>query len=805
MRRRVTFSRNLTLSLSRTCRCYCKYCAFATHRAHLYAPEEVLEILDGASRRQVKELLVLTGEHPEVNPEVRQRLSDYGHADFTAYVVWTCERALERGLLPHTNLGVLSPDDLSRLREVTASQGLMLESVSERLMQTVHAGSPTKHPTRRLATIRAAGELQIPFTSGILVGIGETADERIASLEALASLHAEHGHIQEVILQNFVPHQSYYGQEPAEIAEAAAREYWRTGVASGDWPSEGGRGDGGGSSEVGDSRARGRSKPSTAPVRASVSLPKWAGEGAGPVSIEDMQLLIAETRRLMPDVGIQIPPNLADWWSELVAAGATDLGGLSANGDHISPEHPFPSPHQVRKRLQAEGFALTERLCVYPQYISPEWIAQGVLDTIKLKYWSFIPRSGSGRTDPPFPIRPDLVPGAIEKGRAGEPLDAHELTALFAETRPEAIEEIRVAADELRAELMGDTVTFVVNRNINISNVCTVGCAFCGFGQSKRSPDAYEHDEVEFVRRVHDAIDYGATELCIQSGIHPDWSLDDYLGWLRLAKATAHDAHVELHLHAYSPMEIAHMCDISSLPPSEVFARLRDAGLDSTPGTAAEVLHDGVRERISPNKLPVSRWVEIIEASHIAGLRSTCTVMFGHIEEPWELAEHMRVVRELQERTAGITEFVPLSFIPFQTLLGRTHGVAEISREENLKHTSVFRLALGRAIPSLQASWVKMGLDAATESLRFGVNDLGGTLMEESISRLAGSYHGTKLDPSQLVAAAHAAGRPAAERTTLYDIKRRYPLDDAAGVEGVSGSEGAKAVAGAAPFLAASA
>ncbi len=230
MRRRVTFSRNLTLSLSRTCQCYCKYCAFATHKAHLYSPEEVLEILDGAARRQVKELLVLTGERPEVNSQVRARLGEYGHEDFTAYVVWTCERALERGLLPHTNLGVLSREDLTRLREVTASQGLMLESVSERLMQTVHAGSPTKHPARRLETIRAAGELRIPFTSGILVGIGETVEERIASLEALAELHAEHGHIQEMILQNFVPHQSYYGQEPAEIADAAARAYWRTGV-----------------------------------------------------------------------------------------------------------------------------------------------------------------------------------------------------------------------------------------------------------------------------------------------------------------------------------------------------------------------------------------------------------------------------------------------------------------------------------------------------------------------------------------------------------------------------------------------
>ena len=725
MRRRVTFSRNLTLSLSRTCRCYCKYCAFATHQAHLYAPDEVLAMLDGAARRRVKELLVLTGERPEVNTEVRERLRSHGHADFTSYVAWACERALERGLLPHTNLGVLSREELARLREVSASQGLMLESVSERLMSTVHAGSPSKHPARRLQMIEAAGELKIPFTSGILVGIGESEHERVASLEALAHVHARHGHIQELILQNFVPHQSYYGREPAQIADAAARRYWRTGVAE---------------------------------QRPSEPLPTWAT----PVSIEDMRRLVAEARRLMPDVAIQIPPNLADWWVELIDAGASDLGGLSANGDHISPEHPFPSPHQVRRRLQSEGYALTERLCVYPRYIDSQWIAPAVLDTIKRSYWSFIPRRGSGRTDPPSPIRKELVAHAIEKGRAGRALSAQELTAMFAETRPEAIEDMRQAADELRAELAGEQVTFVVNRNLNVSNVCTVGCAFCGFGQAKRSPDAYEHPREEFVRRIGEAVAYGATELCIQSGIHPDWTLDDYLGWLALAKETA----PELHLHAYSPMEIAHMCDISGLAPREVFAHLRQAGLGSTPGTAAEVLHDGVRERISPNKLPVSRWVQIIEASHASGLRSTATVMFGHIEEPWELAEHMRVVRELQERTAGITEFVPLSFIPFQTLLGRTHGVEEMSREENLKHTAVFRLALGRTVASLQASWVKMGLDAATES----------------ISRLAGSYHGTRLEPEELIAAAHRAGRPAAERTTLYEIRRRFPLPSSSSV-----------------------
>jgi FO synthase len=735
VRRRVTFSRNLTLSLSRTCVSHCKYCAFQTHQPHLHTPDEVLALLDRAAKRSVKELLILTGDDPAHHPGVRARLAELGFEDFVAYVVWCCEQALERGLLPHTNLGAVTREELARLREVTASQGLMLESMRDDLV--AHQGSPTKDPTLRLQTIRWAGELKIPFTSGILVGIGETREDRVEALRALAAVHAEHGHLQEVILQNFVPHRKYYGEEPAEIATEAAERFWRTGLR-----------------EIA--------------AQPPAGVPEWASA----VSLEDLVELIGVAAEMLPGVGIQVPPNLSEHWPELVAAGATDLGGLSANGDHISPEHPFPSPHQVRKRLAEDGVALTERLCVYGQYLDPEWVEQHVLDVVKVKYWSFIPRRGSGRTDAPFAIQSDLVGPATERARAGEALSSEELTAMFASTDPGAIEGMRAAADELRAELAGETVTFVVNRNINVSNVCVVGCAFCGFGQGKRSPDAYEHSEDEFRGRVREAVEYGATELCMQSGIHPDWKLEDYLHWLRVAK----DEASQLHLHAYSPMEIAHMCDISGLAPSAVFAQLRDAGLGSTPGTAAEVLHDGVRERISPNKLPVARWVEIIEASHRAGLRSTSTVMFGHIEEPWELAQHMTVIRELQERTGGITEFVPLSFIPFMTLLGRTHGVEEISREENLKHTAVFRLALGKTITNVQASWVKMGIETATEALRWGVNDLGGTLMEESISRLAGSYHGVRLDPPQLIAAAHAAGRPAAERSTLYTILREHPL-----------------------------
>jgi FO synthase len=753
--RRVTFSRNYTLSLSRTCQCYCKYCAFATHQAHIHPPEEVERRLEEALRRNAKELLVLTGERPEVNPIVAARLAEWGHEDFTSYVVWACERALERGMLPHTNIGVLGKDDLARLREVTASQGLMLESSSERLMDTVHAGSPTKHPAQRLATIEAAGELNIPFTSGILVGIGETEQERIESLEALADVHSRYGHLQEVILQNFVPHPRYYGAEVADIADEASRQRWKGGEDSpgGNRPPDTGSGTGV------------LPLPKFPAGESSPLMPPWASS----VGIEEIERLIRECKRLMPEVGVQVPPNLSDWWPQLVEAGATDLGGLSANGDHISPEEPFPSPHQVRKELAPRGYALTERLCVYPQYMDPEWMEQGVLDVIKLKYWSFIPRRGSGRrSDERLPE--GLTERAIAKGREGEALSEDELTALFMETRSGAVEQMRLAADGLRTDLAGDRVTFVVNRNINFTNICVVGCAFCGFGQGRRSPDAYEVSEEDFAARIQEAVEFGATELCMQGGIHPDLTLEEYGRWLRLAKEVA----PQLHLHAYSPMEVHYMCERSGRSPGAVFEYLLECGLGSTPGTAAEVLDDGVRQRISPNKLPVDRWVEIIEASHRAGLRSTSTVMFGHIEEPRELARHMRVVRELQERTGGITEFVPLSFIPFNTLLGRTHGIEEISMRENLKHTAAFRLALGRTIPNLQASWVKMGLEGATEALRWGVNDLGGTLMEENISRMAGSQHGVRLEPEQLIEAARAAGRAPAQRTTLYEVVETY-------------------------------
>jgi FO synthase len=766
MRRRITYSRNVTLSLSRSCQCHCKYCAFATTNAHLRTPAQVELLIDRAARRGIKELLVLTGEAPEVRRGVSEQLAEWGHSSFLDYVVWACERGLAAGMLPHTNLGVLDAPDLARLRDVTASQGLMLESVSERLMETVHAGSPTKHPARRLATIRAAGELRIPFTSGILVGIGETRAERLASIDALASVHADYGHLQEIILQNFVPHRRYYGEDTGAVATEAAEAYWRTGLGA-------------------------------APQHAA---PPWACE----ITLDDMIELIAATRAAMPDIAIQVPPNLSDYWPQLVQAGATDLGGLSANGDHISPEHPFPSPKQVRERLAPDGYVLAERLCAHDPYLTPQWIAAPVLDVVRTKYWSFLP--WQERSDPAAPNGAAIAGRAstaatIARAAAGLPLPHDELTALFHDRRPEVVEDVRQAADALRSELCGDVVTYVVNRNLNLTNVCTVGCAFCGFGHSRRSPEAYTLDEAGVRARIAEAVADGATELCVQSGIHPDWTLDTYEGWLRLCK----DAAPDVHLHAFSPMELDAMIAASGRSDGEVLARLRAAGLGSVPGTAAEILDDEVRAQISPNKLPTARWVALIEAAHAAGLPTTATIMFGHVEAPRHLATHLLTVRALALRSAraaaevphdsacgdhmlagaasaatmplaGITEFVPLRFIPHQTLLGRTRGVRELDADETLRLTAVFRLALGRSVPNLQTSWVKLGIELATESLRWGVNDLGGTLMEENISRLAGADHGVRLEPAALVAAAHAAGRPAAERTTRYMIRRDHPL-----------------------------
>ena len=447
-----------------------------------------------------------------------------------------------------------------------------------------------------------------------------------------------------------------------------------------------------------------RSEGLTADFGLRTSLPDWAT----PITLDDMRSLVRETRRLLPDVGIQIPPNLADWWVDLVEEGATDLGGLSANGDHISPEQAFPSPHQVRKRLAPRGYALTERLCAYPQYLDPEWIEQGVLDVVKLKYWSFIPRRGSGRRSGARST-PSSRRARSSAGGPGEPLSDDELTALFAETRPEVIEEMRVAADALRAELAGDRRDVrgqpqhqLHQRLRGRLRVLRLRAGQAIARRLPRHPRGLPGPDRRRGRvRRHRDLHAG--------GIHPDYTLEHYGRWLRLAKEAA----PQLHLHAYSPMEVHYMCERRAARPRQVFDYLLECGLGSTPGTAAEVLDDGVRARISPNKLPADRWVEIIEACHRVGLRSTSTVMFGHIEEPWELARTCASFASSRSEPGGSPSSCRCRSSRSKRYSGARTGSRRSRAQREPQHTAAFRLALGRTIPNLQASWVKMGLEAA--------------------------------------------------------------------------------------------
>ena len=488
-----------------------------------------------------------------------------------------------------------------------------------------------------------------------------------------------------------------------------------------------------------------------------------------------MKRLVAESKRLMPDVGVQVPPNLSDWWVDLVEAGATDLGGLSANGDHISPEHPFPSPHEVRKRLRPRGYALTERLCVYPQYMNEEWMDPRVLEVLE--------RAPTRPSCPRPPAQRLRANGRALRATAISPPARSPRAARAPSSRPtswrrcsprpgpEAIEEMRQAADELRAELAGDVATFVVNRNINFTNVCTVGCAFCGFGQTQRSPDAYELDRDEFADRVREAIEFGATEICMQGGIHPDYTLEHYGEWLRLAKEVAPD----VHLHAYSPMEVHFMCERSGRDPDYVFAYLRELRARLDPGHGRR----GARGRRAAADLAEQAAGGALGRDH-RGLtpRRAALDLDGDVR-PHRAPGRARRAHARRPRAAGAhrgDHRVRPALASSRTT--RCWAGPTGSRRSPTRRTSStrpsFRLALGRSIPNLQASWVKMGLDAASEALRWGVNDLGGTLMEESISRMAGSQHGSRLEPEDLIDAARRAGRTPAQRNTLYEVLETY-------------------------------
>jgi 7,8-didemethyl-8-hydroxy-5-deazariboflavin synthase CofH subunit/7,8-didemethyl-8-hydroxy-5-deazariboflavin synthase CofG subunit len=631
----LTYSASYTVDVTYRCAKRCGYCEYRSDEGGLVSWSHVDAQLAEAARLGGREVLVMSGEQPWLLPDLELRDED----ELVDRVIEICRRAMRLGLLPHVNVGLLSSDSLARLKPYSPSMGLMLESGTDDLR--AHAFGGGKRVADRLRHIEDAGRLRIPFTTGILVGIGETRDDRDRALRMIAGVHARFGHVQEVIVQNFVP-------------------------------------------------------------KASTPMQDLPG-----ASLHDMEDTVRMARDILPaSITVQVPPNLLlDGWTSLVECGARDLGGVSANGDSVSPSLPWESLRQMREKAASIGFVLHERLPVYPD------------------------------------VHADLQP----------------------------------AADELRRTLVGDEVTYVVCRNVNISNVCVGSCSFCGFMRKSHSAHgAWHHDHATVFAKIEDAVARGATEICMQSGLQPALDLDYYDDLFTRIK----DRWPALHLHALSPEEMRYIAEISGKPVSYCIERLRDAGLGTMPGTAAEILVEEVRRVICPEKLGVAEWVEVMRAAHRAGVRSTSTVMFGHVENWNHRIEHLRVIRDLQRETGGFTEFVLLPFQVERNALGRHYGIRRSpSLDEVLRYTAIARLYFGADIPNIQSSWVKLGPDGVAETLRWGANDFGGTLMEESISRASGADHGQNLEAAEIEHWIRAAGRTPRERTTTYGVVTERPRD----------------------------
>jgi len=723
---RVSYSRKVFIPLTRLCRDVCAYCTFAQAPSRLesayLSPEEVLRIARAGQAAGCKEALFTLGDKPELRyAAARDALRALGYLTTADYLAAMCELVLrETGLLPHVNAGVMTAEEIALLRRVSVSQGLMLESGSERLCGKggPHHGSPDKQPARRLAMIAAAGELAVPFTTGILIGIGETRLERIESLLAIAELQRRHGHIQEMIVQNF------------------------------------------------------RAKPGTRMA------------GAAEPSQEDLLWTAAAARLVLgPEMNIQVPPNLSDSaYPALLQAGINDWGGISpVTPDHVNPEAPWPQIRALEAATAGAGKVLVERLAIYPRYCdeADRWLTPELATRVR----RLVDVDGLPRTDgwspglqAPAPSLNPLVTTpvpadtreAIARALDGATLDEAQVLALFS-ARGTAFEAVCTAADELRAAAVGEVVRYVVNRNINYTNICQHRCHFCAFAKGSKDADLrgtpYDLSHEEVKRRVAEAWARGATEVCMQGGIHPDYSGDTYAGLCRAVK----EAEPRMHIHAFSPLEILHGATTCGLSLHDYLARLRDAGLSTLPGTAAEILDDEVRALICPDKLNTAEWLQVMEAAHQVGLRSTATMMFGHVERPVHWARHLLRLRALQARTGGFTEFVPLPYVHMEAPMHRK-GVSRSGpsfREAVLVH-AVARLVLNPVLPNIQVSWVKMGPEGVRACLQAGANDLGGTLMNESISRAAGTQHGQELAPAEMEALIRAAGRTPQQRTTLY-------------------------------------
>jgi FO synthase len=731
---RMTYSRKVFIPLTRLCADVCHYCTFATTPSRLHAPylteEEVLEIARAGLAAGCKEALFTLGDAPERRyAAAREWLEERGFTRTVDYVRHCAQRVLEEtGLLPHINAGVLEEADWRMLRPVAASVGLMLESTSERLLDKgmCHHGSPDKVPAVRLASLAAAGRARVPTTSGVLIGIGETPRERIEALIALRDLHEAHGHLQEVIVQNFCPKP---GTKMSGAIEASEADFLRT--------------------------------------------------------------IAAARIVLLDEVSVQAPPNLNDdRLAELIDAGIDDWGGISpVTLDHVNPEAPWPEIARLEAVCARAGLPLVERLTIYPRFVE----AEGWLDpAIRPAVLRLADAEGLGRDSRWSPGMAEHAPGSVklplgrayegpvplamagrlhrilDRAASGATLGEAEIAALFA-TRGGAAQAVVEAADALRAEVRGDVVTYVVNRNINYTNICTHACSFCAF--SKTSSKAgyrdkpYDLDLDEIAARAREAVARGATEVCLQGGIHPRYTGETYLAILRAVK----DACPDLHVHAFSPLEVSQGARTLGMPVSDYLSMLRDAGLGSLPGTAAEILCDDIRAKICPDKLTTAEWLDVVGSAHRVGLPTTSTILFGHLESPLHWARHLLALRDLQLDTGGITEFVPLPLVHMEAPFYRKGQCRKgpTWRESVMMH-AVARLALHGAIDSIQVSWVKLGMDGAAAVLAAGANDLGGVLMDESISRAAGASHGQLADVSDMRAAAQSVGRRLRQRTTLY-------------------------------------
>ena len=719
----VTYSPKVFIPLTRLCRDTCRYCTFVqTPRAGASAylsPDEVVAIARAGAAAGCHEALFTLGDRPELRwPAAREALERLGHASTLGYLAAMAELVLrETGLLPHLNPGVMDAADVAMLRRVSVSQGIMMEILSERLGEKggPHQGCPDKIPAVRLATLEAAGVRRVPFTTGILVGIGETAEERVETLLAIRAAHARHGHVQEIIVQNF--------------------------------------------------RAKPHTRMAAAPDAAH----------------EDHVRAIALARIIFPaEVSIQAPPNLSPGRLEaLVAAGIDDWGGISpVTIDHVNPEAPWPQLAELEARTAEAGKTLAARLPIHPRHVAAMevWVDPALHRHVRAHADAAgLGRDGwsAGQSGGEQPVPAPHVPagglaGIIAKARDGRLLTEAEIAALFAARGP-AFGAVCDAADALRREMVGDAVTYVVTRNINYTNICGYHCRFCAFSKGKTAESLrgrpYDLPLEDIAARTQEAWARGGTEVCMQGGIHPDYTGQTYLDILRAVR----QAVPRMHVHAFSPLEVFQGAATLGLGLGAFLMELKRCGLGSLPGTAAEILDDEMRAILCPDKLNTAQWLEVMRTAHDAGLRSTVTIMYGHVESPVHWARHLIRVRDLQRETGGFTEFVPLPFVHMEAPIYLKGGARKgpTWREAVLMH-AVGRLALNPWIPNIQTSWVKMGPRGAAACLNAGANDLGGTLMNESITRAAGAAHGQEMAPESMDALILGIGRQPRQRTTLY-------------------------------------